>query len=126
MPLPKGLAKFNRSITNRIARPFAARLSGFAVLHHEGRTSGREYETPLNAWRQDQEVLVALTYGPDVDWLKNARAADMSIMVICGDEVRVGAPTTIPAGEGRARVPYGVRFALGLLNVDGFVVFPVV
>ena len=125
MPLPKGLARFNRRVTNRITRPFASRLSGFAVLHHKGRKSGQEYETPLNAWRQGPQVLVSLTYGSDVDWLKNARAAGVSIIVMRGDRARVGPPTTIPAEEGRARVPKSVRIALDLLNVDGFVVFPV-
>ncbi|MCZ6738832.1 MAG: hypothetical protein O7C01_03525 [Actinobacteria bacterium] len=51
MPLPRGLARFNRSVTNRITKPAAARLGGFGVLHHHGRRSGNEYETPLNAWR---------------------------------------------------------------------------
>jgi deazaflavin-dependent oxidoreductase (nitroreductase family) len=124
MPLPKGLARFNRTITNRVTKPFAAHLSGFAVLHHEGRKSGQQYQTPLNAWRQDDEILVALTYGSDVDWLKNARAAEASIMVMQGVEVRVGPPRIISVEEGRNRMSKSVRFALNLLNVDGFVVFP--
>jgi deazaflavin-dependent oxidoreductase (nitroreductase family) len=124
MPLPQGLAKFNRVFTNRITRPAAAHLAGFGVLHHTGRISGTSYRTPLNAWRQDQEILVALTYGSDVDWLKNSRAADSSIMVMNGDELRVGPPTAIPAEDGLSRVPKGVRLALDLLDVDGFVVFP--
>jgi len=124
MPLPQGLAKFNRLVTNRITKPVAAHLVGFGVLHHSGRISGTSYRTPLNAWRQDQEILVALTYGADVDWLKNARAAESSIMVMKGEELRVGLPTAIPAEEGLNRVPKGVRLALALLNVDGFVVFP--
>jgi hypothetical protein len=124
MPLPQGLAKFNRVFTNRITRPAAAHLAGFGVLHHTGRISDTSYRTPLNAWRQDQEILVALTYGSDVDWLKNSRAADSSIMVMNGDELRVGPPTTIPAEDGLSRAPKGVRLALDLLDVDGFVVFP--
>ncbi len=82
MPLPSGLAKFNRVATNKVAAPFARRLPGFAVLHHTGRRSGTAYETPLNAWREDDEVVVALTYGEDVDWLKNARASDGSVFVM--------------------------------------------
>jgi len=29
MPLPRGLARFNRSVTNRITKSAAARLGGF-------------------------------------------------------------------------------------------------
>ena len=34
MPLPKGLARFNRVVTNRVLGPFAARLPGFAIVTH--------------------------------------------------------------------------------------------
>ncbi|MCH8970509.1 MAG: nitroreductase family deazaflavin-dependent oxidoreductase [Acidobacteria bacterium] len=125
MPLPRGLARFNRSVTNRITKPAAARLGGFGVLHHHGRRSGNEYETPLNAWRQGSEVIVALTYGLDVDWLKNVREAESSIIVMGGKEVRVGRPEIIPEDEGLARVPKTVGRILGILDVNGFVVFPV-
>ncbi len=125
MPLPRGLARFNRSVTNRITKQAAARLGGFGVLRHRGRRSGNEYETPLNAWRQGSEVIVALTYGLDVDWLKNARTAESSIIVMGSKEVRVGRPEIIPKDEGLARVPKTVGRILGILDVNGFVVFPV-
>ena len=126
MPLPKRLARFNRSITNRVTRPFAARLGGFAVLHHTGRKSGTEYETPVNAWRHGSRIVVALTYGDNVDWLKNVRAADESSIVMKGDELTVGAPDDLAAEQGLALMPPMVARVLGLLNVDQFVDFPIV
>ena len=125
MPLPRGIARFNRRVTNRVTRPFAARLGGFAVLKHQGRTSGTLYETPLNAWRHDHSIVVALTYGDQVDWLKNARSAESSVMVIEGTELRVGRPTDLEPEEGRALMPPFVRLILGILGVEGFVDFPV-
>jgi deazaflavin-dependent oxidoreductase (nitroreductase family) len=125
MPLPKGLTRFNRSVTNRITKPAARRLGGFGVLYHTGRRSGNEYETPLNVWRQGSEVVVALTYGSDVDWLKNARAAEASIFVMGGKEVRVGRPRSIAEDEGLDRIPTTVGRILGVLGVDEFVIFPV-
>jgi len=125
MPLPEGLARFNRSVTNRITRPAARRLGGFGVLRHTGRRSGNEYETPLNVWRHGSEMVVALTYGSDVDWLKNAREAEASILVMGGKEVRVGRPRSIAEGEGLDRVPKTVGRILGVLDIDEFVVFPV-
>jgi len=125
MPLPEGLTRFNRSVTNRITRPAARRLGGFGVLRHTGRRSGNEYETPLNVWRHGSEVVVALTYGSNVDWLKNAREAESSILVMGGKEVRVGRPRDIAEGEGLDMVPKTVGRILGVLDVDKFVVFPV-
>ncbi len=125
MPLPKGLARFNRSVTNRITKPAARRLGGFGVLHHTGRRSGNEYETPLNVWRHGSEVVVALTYGSDVDWLKNAREAEASILVMAGKEVRVGRPRSIAEEEGLDWVPKTVGRILGVLDIDEFVIFPV-
>jgi deazaflavin-dependent oxidoreductase (nitroreductase family) len=125
MPLPKGLARFNRSVTNRITKRAARRLVGFGVLYHTGRRSGDDYETPLNVWRHGSEVIVALTYGSDVDWLKNAREAESSILVMGGNEVRVGRPRSIAEDEGLDRVPRAVGRILGVLGVDEFVVFPV-
>ncbi len=125
MPLPKALARLNRLAINRITRPFAARLPGFAVLHHTGRVSGEPFATPLNAWRRDGEVVVALTYGSDVDWLANARATPPSRMVIEGDSILVGAPRELAAEDGMRAVPVLVRPLLEALDVTGFVAFPV-
>jgi hypothetical protein len=70
-------------------------------------------------------VIVALTYGSDVDWLKNATVAESSILVMGGNEVRVGRPRSIAEDEGLEMVPKTVGRILGVLGVDEFVVFPV-
>lgn len=125
MPLPRALARFNRVALNKVTRPFAARLPGFAVLHHTGRVSGASYATPLNAWRQDDHVVVALTYGEDVDWLRNARARPPSTLVMGAKKIQVGTPWDMPTAQGMAAVPAPVRAALRALDVREFVGFPV-
>lgn len=125
MPLPQGLAKFNRVVTNRIASPFAKRLPGFMVLRHTGRRTGAVYETPLNAWREGDKVVVALTYGEDVDWLKNARESGTSVVVIRGEEVAVGKPGVVWDHPDTEVVPVLVRRGLGVIDVDRYAVFPV-
>lgn len=124
MPLPKQLTRFNRLVTNRLTRPFAALLGGFAVIHHQGRQSGNRYETPVNAFRRDDRIIVALTYGSNVDWLKNSRASH-STLVMGGEEVSVGLPVDLSAEEGLALMPGLVRLALNGLGVTEFVEFPV-
>ncbi len=46
------------------------------LVMHRGRTSGRMYRTPVNAFRRtDDELFFVITYGPDVDWVRNVEAA---------------------------------------------------
>lgn len=126
MPLSKDMARFNRVVTNRITRPFAARLGGFAVVRHQGRRSGKEYETPLNAWRHDDWIVVALTYGDDVDWLKNTQAAETSGVLMGGEVINVGPPVDISTEDGMALVSPVARIVLPLIKVDQFVDFPII
>lgn len=125
MPLPEGLAKFNRVATNKVVAPFARRLPGFAVLRHTGRRTGAVYETPLNAWRDGDRIVVALTYGEDVDWLKNARASAGAVFVMGGEDVGAGKPGVVWDHPDAAVVPGLVRRILAVIDVDRFAVFPV-
>lgn len=125
MPLPRGLAKFNRVVTNKVTSPFARRLPWFGVLRHQGRVSGTAYETPLMAWSDGSSITVALTYGSDVDWLHNAQAVESTTMVMADEEITVGTPRVVKRAEGYERVPKQVGVALAALNVDQFVEFPI-
>ena len=75
MPLPGWLARLNRSITNRVTKPLAGRLPGFAVVTHTGRRSGRRYRTPVNLFRSGDGYVIAVTYGRDRDWVRNVMTA---------------------------------------------------
>jgi deazaflavin-dependent oxidoreductase (nitroreductase family) len=119
MPIPDAVARFNRIATNRVTKPFAGRLPGFAVVHHTGRKSGRPYQTPVNIFARPGGYIAALTYGPDRDWVKNVMAAGGCELELRGKILQVGAPEIIhdPA---RGGMPPGVRQILGLLGVTDF------
>lgn len=123
MPLSRRLARFNRRVTNPVARPMASRLPGFGVLIHRGRRTGKTYRTPLNCFRREGTFYVALVYGPGVDWLKNLEAAGGGVMVTGGRSHPVGAPRVV-GEEGMSVVPRVVRVMLGLIGVDGLVALP--
>ncbi len=125
MPLPKGLARFNRVVTNRISRPLAGWLPGFAVIVHRGRKSGVEYRTPLNAWLGEDDVIVALTYGRDTDWMKNLTAADGGEIVMGRRTYRVGPPQYI-GPEGMRRMPAVATPILRSIDVDEFALLPLI
>ncbi len=74
--LPNRLRTFNKYVTNRILRRFASLSRGpFAIIHHVGRRSGKAYETVIWVWPQGEGFMIALTYGPKVDWYRNLLAA---------------------------------------------------
>jgi deazaflavin-dependent oxidoreductase (nitroreductase family) len=60
---------------NPVTRRFAGWLPGFGIVVHVGRRSRRTYLTPMNAFRHGDHYYFALTYGSEVDWLKNVIAA---------------------------------------------------
>ena len=67
------MARFNKRVTNRIQGVYAWLVPPWAVILHRGRRSGREYRTPLFAFRQDRMLVIALLYGQQSDWLRNLR-----------------------------------------------------
>jgi deazaflavin-dependent oxidoreductase (nitroreductase family) len=92
MPLPRSVARFNRRITNRVLGPLARVLPSFGIITHHGRRSGRAYHTPVNVFRQRDGLLVALTYGPESDWVRNVLAAGGCTLQTRGHTLRLGNP----------------------------------
>lgn len=92
MPLSKQVAQFNKRYWNRITRLFAGWAPGFAIVSHVGRKSGASYETPVNAFRTPEGYRVALTYGPDADWVRNVLAAGGCVLRVRGRRVACGSP----------------------------------
>lgn len=119
MPIPGAVARFNRTVTNRVTGPFAGRLPGFAIVHHTGRKSGRHYRTPVNIFPRPDGYIAALTYGPDRDWVRNVIAAGGCELEIRGKMIRVGEPEIVH-DPGRGDMPPGVRQILGLIGVTDF------
>lgn len=119
MPFPYVVAKFNKRVTNRFIEPIARRTSGFAVVHHQGRSSGRPYRTPINVFALEADVIAALTYGTRADWFKNVQAGGGSLETSTGTQTierveRVGRDVAWPV------LPWFVRIALRILTVHDF------
>src|SRR3954453_20234585 len=119
MPFPMAVARFNRHILNPLTRRFAGKAPGFAIVVHRGRASGRLYRTPINAFKRRDGYMLALTYGPGADWVKNVLAAGECLLITDGRRGRLSNPRVVrdPARHG---TPPPVRLILGLLDVDQF------
>jgi deazaflavin-dependent oxidoreductase (nitroreductase family) len=94
---------------NRFTLPMAKRLPGFAVLTHRGRRTGRSYETPINVFRRSDDYYVFLTYGSDVQWVKNVLASGTCSIETRGRIVELAEPELITDPELRPAPP-PVRF----------------
>jgi deazaflavin-dependent oxidoreductase (nitroreductase family) len=75
MPLPRQAARFNRAVTNRFFAPLAGRVPPWVLVEHTGRRSRRTYRTVVWAFPRRGDLVIALTYGPGADWVRNATAA---------------------------------------------------
>ena len=94
---------------NPVTRPITRRLPSFAILTHPGRTSGRSYRTPVNVFRRGDDYLFFLTYGSDVQWVKNVLAAGYCSIELRGRIVELVEPELITDPELRP-APSHVRF----------------
>ena len=76
-------------------------------MTHRGRKSGRVYRTPINVFRRGHTYLFLLTYGADVDWVKNVVTAGGCSLRVRGHDVTLVNPELVVDPELRAapRIP---------------------
>ena len=118
MPIPKSVAVFNKYVTNRFFLLFAGGILPFAVLRHRGRKLGKEYETPLMAFKTDDGFVFALTYGRKVDWVRNLLTHDGGVLLYGGEEYTLHSIRHATYDEVKDRFPGIVRTALGIISVN--------
>ena len=91
-----------------------------AIVVHRGRTTDREYRTPVFAFSTDEGFVIALTYGRDVDWLKNVQAARSCSLVRKGHTIDLVNPRVVGWAAGSKHMPISVRMALLGLQARDF------
>src|SRR5436309_934456 len=74
-PLLPRFGRFATRYINPLTRPVAGKLPTFGIVMHTGRKTGRTYSTPVNVFRRGDEYFFFLTYGSEVQWVKNVLAA---------------------------------------------------
>lgn len=119
MPIPKRVARWNKVGINRVVKRIAPRTPGLAVVVHRGRRSGRVYQTPVNVFRTRDGFIIALTYGPDADWVKNVKAAGGCELRTRGQVLRATEPR-VYRDETRRGIRPVERQALRLIGVADF------
>jgi deazaflavin-dependent oxidoreductase (nitroreductase family) len=114
------MARFNRTVANRIVGSAMARLPGFGMVYHRGRKSGREYQTPVKLFRRGDQYVITLPYGSDADWVKNVLAAGGCDLSVGGRRVKLVEPTLF-ADDGTVDIPRFLHLVLSRMNVTEFI-----
>lgn len=110
---------FTTRFVNPLTRLVAGHLPLFAIIHQVGRRTGRRYDTPMNVFRHEGAWIFALTYGGDVDWVRNVMAAGECVITTRGRRVRLSDPELIH-DPSRRLVSQPIRAVLALLRVTEF------
>lgn len=113
---------FNKYVTNRILRGLATRPRGpFAIIRHVGRRSGKPYEAVIMVWPLGQGFVVALTYGPKVDWYRNILAAEGGTVYWHKRVYTLEKPEPIDAKVALSAFPAAIRLILSRFGTHDFV-----
>ncbi len=91
MAYPRWLARLNRRLTN----PREVRRGRYPVVSHIGRSSGKTYQTPLDAFPTRDGYVMVARYGPDSDWIQNILATGTAELRVDGDDHLLGSPRLV-------------------------------
>lgn len=116
MPMPLWWGHINKRVFN----PRAVQGGKWPVLTHVGRSSGRTYQTPLDAYPVDGGYVFVLVYGSGSDWVRNVLAAGRARLRIDGQELELTAPAVIGETEAFQALADDVARPPKLLRITEF------
>jgi deazaflavin-dependent oxidoreductase (nitroreductase family) len=119
MPIPRFVRQWNKVGLNRVTKHVAPWMPGLGVIVHRGRRSGRVYQTPVTVFPTDGGYVIALTYGPDTDWVKNVLAAGTCELRTRGRIVQLGSPRVFH-DKSRRDIRPAERQVLRIIGVADF------
>lgn len=89
--------RFHHAVGNPLQMRSAGAPGTYAsVIRHQGRTTGRIYETPVWAVPTEDGFAIAIVYGSRSDWLKNVLVNGTAAVVHQGDTYPVDRPEITP------------------------------
>lgn len=120
--LGRRMARFNRAVANPVAVHVAGLLPGMGVVLHVGRRTRRVYRTPVLVFRTKDGYRIALTYGRDADWVKNALAHGAVRLTTTRRQHELSDPEIVTDPH-HQHMPLPVRWFLSALRVSDFIDF---
>jgi hypothetical protein len=112
--------RFNRVSMNKVQLRSAGTPGAYAsVIRHRGRTSRREYTTPVVPFATgDDHFVIVLPYGPSTDWVQNVLAAGSAELVTGGATYALDQPELIAIDSVRDVFPTGEQRTHRMFRVE--------
>jgi deazaflavin-dependent oxidoreductase (nitroreductase family) len=110
MRFPVWFENFQIRYINPVAVPLARFMPGITVIKHRGRTSGKNFETAVSAYRKGHTVAIMLAHGK-TNWVKNILAAGEADILLRGRDVHLVNPRIVEAGTDDRSLPTMARLA---------------
>ena len=101
---------------NPMMKPFSRLMPGMATIKHRGRTSGKQYETIVTAYRKGDVVAIALGHGK-TNWVKNVLAAGEADLHLIRRDLHLTNPRILPAGSEAEGLPFMARMQAKKMGV---------
>ncbi len=120
--LGRRMARFNRAVVNPVAVHVAGLAPGMGIVTHVGRRSRSVYRTPVLVFRTKDGYRIALTYGREAEWVKNALAHGAARLTSARRQHELSDPEIVTDPH-RQHMPAPVRLFLRLLRVSDFIDF---
>ena len=121
MHFPYFMRRINRVFTNRVFGTFAWFVPPLGVVHHVGRKSGHQYQTPVVAFRTTTGVVIPMTYGRDVDWARNLVGAQGGELEQMGRRFTLRDPRIVGGEVALPLLPAPLQSGLRVANFPGYV-----
>jgi deazaflavin-dependent oxidoreductase (nitroreductase family) len=118
-------SRFMRALARSGAGPSRA-IAGrrwfplWAVIHHVGRTSGKQYAFPIVSLRTEGGFLIPIPFGDATQWVRNVLAAGSSTLTWRGRDHLVVNPRVIDWSEARPRVNPVLRAIVPIVGIRSF------
>lgn len=96
------------------------RLFKYAVVHHQGRRSGRSYATPTSARPLPDGFVVPMTFGERADWVRNVLAAGGCVIEWKGVEYKLVDPEIVDLAAIRSAFSPVERALLPVIGVKQY------
>jgi deazaflavin-dependent oxidoreductase (nitroreductase family) len=111
--------RFHRAMGNPLQMRSAGKPGTYAsLIRHQGRATGRTYETPVWAAPTEDGFVIAIVYGSHTDWLKNVLASGGAVIVHEGDTYPVDQPQIVPMERARTYFPATTQRTQRLVRVN--------
>lgn len=95
----------------------------FSIVTCVGRKSGRTYQTPIIVQPTEGGFMIELTYGDQVQWYRNARAANHCVITYKKVDYQIVGFEPVAAAAGIAAFSPAQRRILTVLHRSHFVLF---